>query len=179
MTKFVLESLYQVKWSNSILKFQTFIMSCLFYYCILPKTLPQINNWCMRALNVLQAFSQQDLSHGHTNTHVCGIRSAKEVHLISLQTLQGAHPPTHARTHAHTCTHTRTHTHTHTHNVPSSFSREPFSAFNLSFFFSGLLFLLSFPFSFTPFCFLFSPFWVFSAGRHRMDLVDLFNFSLI
>lgn len=57
--------------------------------------------------------------------------------------------------------------HTQAHNVPSSLSREPFSDFNLSFFFSGLLFLLSFPFSFTPFCFLFSPFWFFSAGRQK------------
>ena len=88
-------------------------------------------------------------------------------------------------THQHTHTHTHTYTHTYTqiHIVPSSLSSEPFSDFHLSFFFSGLLFLLSFPFSFTPFCFLFSPFWGFSAGRHRTwarvkDLVDLFNLSL-
>lgn len=71
-------------------------------------------------------------------------------------------------------------THSQAHNVPSSLSREPLSDFNLSFFFSGLLFLLSFPLSFTPFCFLFSPFWVFSAGRQKGFLVDLFlNFTLI
>ncbi len=87
------------------------------------------------------------------------------------------HTDTHTQT--HTETHTRRRTHTQTQNVPSSFSREPFSDFNLSFFFSGLLFLLSFPFSFTPFCFLFSPFWVFSAGRHRRDLVHVFSLSLI
>lgn len=77
---------------------------------------------------------------------------------------------------------TRRHTHTHTlsQSVPSSLSREPFSDFHFSFFVSGLLFLLSFPFSFTPFCFLFFPCWVFSAGRHRtraqvkdVDLPDL------
>lgn len=41
----------------------------------------------------------------HKHTHISGICSANEVHLISLETLQGVHPPTHIRAHKHTqCT---------------------------------------------------------------------------
>lgn len=105
-----------------------------------------------RAINVL-TFCQQELSYGHTNTHR---------HMFNQW---GAFDQT-GNT-ANTAGRTPTHTHINKHNVPSCFSRESFSDFHLSFFFSGLLFLLSFPFSFTPFCFLFSPFWVFSARRHR------------
>lgn len=121
------------------------------------KTQLQINYWCVKLWMCCNLLSAGSFKKGHTNANTHSHR-----HMFSQW---GAFDQ--FGNIANTAGRTPTHSHTQTHNVPSSLSREPLSDFHLSFFFSGLLFLLSFPFSFTPFCFLFSPFWVFSAGRHR------------